>query len=56
MATASSTLAEFLFLLIDRLIFFRFAVSLYANMKVENSSSCSGKSQWPVEVVDVTKF
>ena len=47
MATTNSTL------LIDlNMILFRLAVSLYTNMKVEKSSSCSGKSQWPVKVVN----
>lgn len=56
MAIANCTFAVFLYPLVDAMILSKFAVSLYTNMYVENSSSCSGKLQWPVKVSDVTTF
>ena len=52
MGFANSTLAEFLAAaLTDFMILSKFVVSLYTNMNVENSSSCSGRPQWPVKVL-----
>ena len=53
MGFANSTLAEFLAALTDLMILSKFVVSLYTNMNVENSSSRSGRPQWPVKVLGV---
>ena len=49
MTVANITLAGFLYRLIDSAVSVKLAVSLYMNMIVENSSSYSDKSQWPVK-------
>ena len=56
MTSANITFAGFLQLLIDSAVSVKLAVSLYTNMNVENSSSYSGKLQWPVKEAGIINF